>query len=119
TYSSRRRSCSCGRGSSSSCSYGCCCGSRRGSGSACSRCGRRRCERGRRCWGRRWRTRSGWAGCSRGRGCATARWEDAHEIDVLLVLTTAWIEVEGGRIRDIASCVIRHDCDVVTYLVLV
>ena len=37
----------------------------------------------------------------------------------MLVLTTAWIEVECGRIRHIASCVIRHDRDVVTYLVLV
>ena len=37
----------------------------------------------------------------------------------MLVLTTAWIEVECGRIRHIASCVIRHDCNVITYLVLV
>ena len=37
----------------------------------------------------------------------------------MLVLITAWIEVERGRIRHIASCVIRHDCDVVAYLVLV
>ena len=35
------------------------------------------------------------------------------------MLATAWIEIVGGRIRDIASCVIRYDCDVVTYLVLV
>ena len=35
------------------------------------------------------------------------------------MLTTAWVKVVGGRIRHIASCVIRHDCDVVTYLVLV
>jgi hypothetical protein len=35
------------------------------------------------------------------------------------VLATAWIEVECGRIRHIASCVVRHNCDVVTYLVLV
>ena len=35
------------------------------------------------------------------------------------MLTTAWVEVEGGRIRHIASCVIRHDSDVIAYLVLV
>ncbi len=35
------------------------------------------------------------------------------------MLTTAWIKVEGGRIRHIAAGVIRYDSDVVAYLVLV
>ena len=35
------------------------------------------------------------------------------------MLTTAWIEVEGGRIRHIAAGVVRHDSDVIAYLVLV
>jgi hypothetical protein len=35
------------------------------------------------------------------------------------VLTPARVEVEGGRVGDVASGVIRHDSDIIAYLVLV
>ena len=54
---------------------------------------------------------------SRGWRRATG-WRYTNEIDVLLVLSSAGVEVVGGRVGDVASGVIRDNGDVIAYLVL-
>src|SRR5437879_6042215 len=63
------------------------------------------------------------AGCamSLSREGALRHWgagSDAYVINVLFVLASAGVEIVSGRIRHIASCVIRNNRDVVAYLIL-
>ena len=100
-----------GSGSSSSCSCSC-----------CRRCSRR--SRGRSSGGR-------WRGCGSWRRTAARHdrrrcwfgtgwiWADADVIDVLLMLTSIRIKVEGSRIRHVAAGQIGNDRDVIPYLILV
>ena len=44
---------------------------------------------------------------------------DADVVDVLLVLTSIRIKVEGSRIRHVAASQVGNDGDVIAYLVLV
>ena len=78
-----------------------------------SRCGRRtscsgRCRRS----GRRWR----YSRCRR--RCRSPAWRHTNEIDVLLLLSPARVEVKRGRVCDIAPGVIGHNGDVIAYLLL-
>ena len=92
------RSCRCSR--NSSCSRSC----RRGSW--CSRSCHGSCSRGCRCsrGSRRWRRAAG------------RRY--TNEINILFVLIGARVEIEGSGIGNISSRIIRHDGDIIAYLVL-
>ena len=43
----------------------------------------------------------------------------AHVVNIFFVLVTVGIEIECGRIRGVATCLIRHNGDVVADLTLV
>jgi len=65
-----------------------------------SRGGSRRCRDGCRCW------------------CRASHWRHSNKIDVLFVLSPAGVKVVCRRIGHVASGVIRHNSDVIGYVVL-
>ena len=75
-----------------------------------------RCSCGRGCCRRRSRWRWRHSRCRR--RCRSAAWRHTNKIDVLLVLSPAGVKVVRCRVCDIASGVIGHNGDVITYLVL-
>src|SRR5439155_545802 len=76
-------------------------------------------------WARPWRRLKPRGRRRSGRGCrcrrrrAAAGREHPHVIDIFFVLPTTRVKVESGGIRDIPSGIVRHNGDVIAYLVLV
>jgi len=83
-------------------------------------------RRGRRPWGRSSARRSSCRGCRRSRSscrrrgcrCAAAGRENAHVINILFMLAAGRVKVVSGRIRYVATRVIRNDRNVIPDLVL-
>jgi hypothetical protein len=74
--------------------------SSRSRGGSCRCSGSGRCRRGR----RRWRRATGW--------------RYTNKIDILFVLSPRRVEIVGSRVGNVPSSVIRHDGDIIAYLVL-